>query len=65
VKFLTASSYTYFITTGMASVITEMEDGSTAEVGVVGNEGMIGNIFLLGLQEYTGRVDMKLRRDPG
>jgi CRP-like cAMP-binding protein len=40
--------YAYFITSGMASIVTEMEDGDTAEVGVVGNEGIIGIIFLLG-----------------
>jgi CRP-like cAMP-binding protein len=40
--------YAYFITSGMASIVTTMEDGETAEVGVVGNEGVIGSIFLLG-----------------
>jgi CRP-like cAMP-binding protein len=32
----------------MASIVTTMEDGETAEVGVVGNEGIVGSIFLLG-----------------
>ena len=34
-------SYTYFITSGMASVVTAMADGATAEVGVVRREGVI------------------------
>jgi CRP-like cAMP-binding protein len=40
--------FAYFMTSGMASIVTTMEDGETAEVGVVGNEGIIGSIFLLG-----------------
>jgi CRP-like cAMP-binding protein len=40
--------YAYSITSGMASIVTTMEDGESAEVGVVGNEGVIGSIFLLG-----------------
>ena len=40
--------YAYFITSGMASVVTTMEDGATAEVGIVGCEGLIGGLHLLG-----------------
>lgn len=40
--------FAYFMTSGMASIVTTMEDGETAEVGVVGNEGILGSIFLLG-----------------
>jgi CRP-like cAMP-binding protein len=41
-------SYAYFITSGLASVVTAMADGATAEVGigVVGREGVIGRGIL-------------------
>ena len=41
-------SHVYFMTSGMASIVTSMQDGGTAEVGVIGNEGVVGSIFLLG-----------------
>ena len=40
--------HAFFITSGMASIVTAMEDGGTAEVGIVGVEGLIGGIYLLG-----------------
>ena len=40
--------YSYFITSGVASVVTAMEDGGTAEVGLIGREGFVGSIHLLG-----------------
>ena len=39
-------SYAYFITSGLASVVTAMADGATAEVGVVGRERVIGRGIL-------------------
>jgi CRP-like cAMP-binding protein len=39
-------SYAYFITSGLASVVTVMADGATAEVGIVGREGVIGRGIL-------------------
>ena len=38
----------YFLTSGMASVIAVMEDGESAEVSVLGNEGVSGGLHLLG-----------------
>lgn len=38
----------YFITSGMASVVTTTEDGDTAEVGIIGTEGLIGSLHLIG-----------------
>jgi hypothetical protein len=32
----------YFLETGYVSMLTYMEDGDTAEVGLVGREGVIG-----------------------
>jgi CRP-like cAMP-binding protein len=40
--------YAYFITSGIASVVTAMDDGKTAEVGVIGREGLVGAFHLLG-----------------
>lgn len=40
--------YAYFITSGIASVVTAMEDGKAAEVGVIGCEGVVGCFQLLG-----------------
>src|SRR3978361_1230182 len=34
--------YAYFMTSGIASVVTAMEDGGTAEVGLMGREGVVG-----------------------
>ena len=38
----------YFIEEGVASVLTNMADGSTIEVGMIGMEGMVGVTALLG-----------------
>jgi CRP-like cAMP-binding protein len=40
--------YAYFPTSGIASVVTAMEDGSTTEVGLIGREGVVGAFHLLG-----------------
>lgn len=40
--------YGYFLTSGIASVVVGMGDGGTAEVSLVGNEGLVGAIHLLG-----------------
>ncbi len=40
--------FAYFITSGIASVVTAMPDGGTAEVGLIGHEGLVGSFHLLG-----------------
>lgn len=40
--------YAFFLTSGMASVVTPMLDGGIAEVEVLGNEGVVGSFHLLG-----------------
>ena len=40
-------AYVYFLTTGIASVVTSMPTGGTAEVGVIGHEGIAGGLQLL------------------
>ena len=43
--------YAYFMTDGIASVVSNLVDGSTAEVGIIGNEGLVGALHLLGQLE--------------
>jgi len=38
----------YFMTSGIASIVGSTMDGETAEVGVVGREGLVGAVHLLG-----------------
>jgi CRP-like cAMP-binding protein len=40
--------HAFLITSGFASIVTSMPDGSTVEVGVVGREGVIGGMHMLG-----------------
>jgi CRP-like cAMP-binding protein len=53
-------SYGYFITSGMASVVTAMADGATAEVGVIGREGVIGSLQIMGPALAPTRCFMQL-----
>ena len=41
-------TYAYFITSGIASVVSEMSDGASAEVGMIGREGIVGGLHILG-----------------
>jgi CRP-like cAMP-binding protein len=38
----------YFMTSGLASVVGMTSDGETAEVGIIGREGVVGAIHLMG-----------------
>ena len=40
--------YAYFMTDGIASIVSNLIDGSTAEVGIIGREGLVGAIHLMG-----------------
>lgn len=40
--------YIYFITEGIVSLLYTMENGMSAEIGVVGNEGVIGIALFMG-----------------
>jgi CRP-like cAMP-binding protein len=40
--------FAYFPIEGVASLVSTMEDGSAAEVGTIGNEGMVGHPLILG-----------------
>ena len=44
----TRPRYAHFMTNGVASVVANLSDGTTAEVGIVGREGLVGALHLLG-----------------
>ena len=52
--------YCYFIETGMNSVVAAMTDGDMAEVGVIGNEGGVGCLHLLGPAKVTTNAFVQL-----
>ncbi len=48
--------YVYFPKNGIVSLVTIMEDGATAEIATVGNEGMIGVPVFLGADQIPGQA---------
>lgn len=48
--------YVYFPLYGVVSLVTIMEDGSSAEVGTVGNEGFVGLPVFLGAEQIPGQA---------
>lgn len=52
--------YAYFITSGMASVVATSRDGGTAEVAVIGHEGLVGSLHLLGPALVSTEAFMQL-----
>jgi len=48
--------YAYFPTTAIISMLYMMENGATAEIGVVGNDGLIGNALFMGGDTTTSRA---------
>src|SRR4028118_55971 len=43
--------YVYFPDRAMISLVSQMSDGGSVEVGIVGFEGMVGLPYVLGVQE--------------
>jgi CRP-like cAMP-binding protein len=52
--------YAYFITSGIASVVTEMDEGLGVEVGLLGRESVPGAIALLGSQPQATTCFMQV-----
>jgi CRP-like cAMP-binding protein len=48
--------YAYFPTTSVVSLVYTMEDGANAEMGMVGNEGMIGIALFMGGETRPNRA---------
>jgi CRP-like cAMP-binding protein len=40
--------YAYFLTSGFASIVVELAEGGVAEVALIGREGVVGGLQLLG-----------------
>ena len=55
-----APDFAYFMTSGIASVVTTMAEGGTAEVGVIGNEGIVGSVHILGSASDQTQCFMQL-----
>jgi CRP-like cAMP-binding protein len=55
-----APKFAHFLTSGMASVVITMMEGGTAEVVVIGNEGMVGSAHILGSAPVQTRCFMQL-----
>ncbi len=49
-------THVYFPLNGVMSLVIEMKDGRTVEVGTVGNEGMVGTPVFLGAEESPTRA---------
>jgi CRP-like cAMP-binding protein len=58
-----APSHAFFLTSGLASVVTPMVNGEVAEVGFIGHEGMVGALQLLGPAFMASRCMMQLAGD--
>ena len=52
--------YFHFLTSGIASIVTSMEDGATTEVGTVGREGAPQGVHLLGSASVATRCFMQV-----
>ena len=48
--------YAYFPTTAIISMLYIMENGATAEIGVIGNDGLVGNALFMGSDTTTSRA---------
>ena len=55
-----APRHVHFLTSGMASIVTQMEDGDSAEVGSVGREGVPESMHLLGAALVPSRCFMQI-----
>lgn len=52
----TKMGYVYFPATAIVSLLYEMEDGSSAEIAIVGNEGVIGISIFMGGESTSSRA---------
>ena len=54
-------SYAFFPNSGMCSLLATTEDGSTIEVGMVGNEGLVGVPVVLGMNSMPYEVTVQVQ----
>lgn len=48
--------YVYFLVDGIVSLLYVLEDGASAEIAVVGNEGLVGIALFMGGESTTNRA---------
>ena len=51
----------YFLESGIASVVITLEEGDTVEVGVIGNDGVVGIAGLLGVENGISRTFIQIQ----
>jgi len=52
--------HTYFMNSGLASVLNVMEDGKSVEVGLTGKEGFVGLPLIVGFKSSPARVIVQI-----
>ncbi len=54
-------THVYFPTTMIVTLFSIMEDGSTTEIGMVGNDGIVGTHFFMGSETATSSAIVQTR----
>ncbi len=52
-------NYVYFPVSGIVSLIYDLEDGSSSEVALIGNEGMVGISIFMGGESMPGTMKVQ------
>jgi CRP-like cAMP-binding protein len=52
--------YAHFVTSGIASIVSSMADGASAEVGIWGHEGLVESFHLLGKAKIPTRCFIQM-----
>ena len=55
--------FAYFPSTAMISIVSIMEDGATTEIGLIGNEGMVGLPIILGGKQTISQAIVQVSGD--
>ena len=55
--------FVYFPNSGLVSLVVAMKEGKTVEVGVVGNEGLVGTPAVVGLDRSPHRAIVQITGD--
>lgn len=55
-----AIRYAYFLTSGMVSLLSMTKDGKTVEVGMIGDEGLVGVPIILGMSTAPYRITVQI-----
>ncbi|MGA1622932.1 MAG: Crp/Fnr family transcriptional regulator [Synechocystis sp.] len=55
--------FAYFPSSAMISIVSIMEDGATTEIGLIGNEGMVGLPIILGGKQTISQAIVQVSGD--